>query len=485
MAKKKEEFVKEITNMEDDFAQWYTDVITKADLVDYSPIKGFMVIKPLGYAIWEKIQEFADAKFKETGHKNMYFPLLIPESYLKKEAEHVEGFAPEVAWVTHAGNAELEERLCVRPTSETIICSMYKKWLKSYRELPYLYNQWCSVVRWEKATRPFLRTSEFLWQEGHTLHETYDEALAETEQMLEIYRQVAEDLLAIPVLCGKKSQRERFAGAEATYTIEALMHDGKALQSGTSHFLGQHFTKAFEIEYQDRNGGISNPYHTSWGISTRLIGGLIMVHSDNRGLVLPPKVAPTQVRIIPIAQNKEGVMEKVNEIYDELKPVVRIDVDDSKQYSPGWKFNQCEMTGIPVRIEIGPKDIENGQAVVVRRDTLEKEIVKLEDLKEKVVSLMDEIQINLFNKAKAHRDERTYTGYSLEDIDNMLKSDKPGFIRVMVCGDEECELKVKEATGATIRCFPFSDQEPIDNKCAICGRPIGEHGGLAYFAKAY
>lgn len=485
MSKKKEEFVKEITNMEDDFAQWYTDVITKADMVDYSPIKGFMVIKPLGYAIWEKIQNFADERFKATGHKNVYFPLLIPESYLMKEAEHVEGFAPEVAWVTHAGNQELEERLCIRPTSETIICAMYKKWLKSYRELPYLYNQWCSVVRWEKSTRPFLRTSEFLWQEGHTLHETKEEAEKETLQMLEIYRQVSEELLAIPVLCGKKSEREKFAGAQDTYTIEALMHDGKALQSGTSHFLGQHFTKAFEIEFQDRNGGISNPYHTSWGISTRMIGGLIMVHSDNRGLVLPPKVAPTQVRIIPIAQNKEGVLDKANAIYEELKDVVRIDVDDSTQYSPGWKFNQCEMTGIPVRIEIGPKDIEKGQATIARRDTLEKSEVKLEDLKATVVALMDEIQENLFNKAKAFQQSRIVIGNSIDDIANNLKSDKPGYIKAMVCGDEDCELKVKEDTGATIRCFPFEDKTPIGDKCIVCGRPIGEQGGLAYFARAY
>lgn len=481
MAKKEQQFVKEITPMEEDFAQWYTDIITKADLVDYSPVKGFMVIKPYGYALWEAIQAFTDKRFKDTGHKNCYFPLLIPESLLMKEAEHVEGFAPEVAWVTHAGKERLEERLVVRPTSETIICAMYKKWLRSYRDLPYLYNQWCSVVRWEKSTRPFLRTSEFLWQEGHTLHETAEEAVFETLQMLDIYEEVAQDLMAIPVVKGQKSVRERFAGAEDTYTIEALMHDGKALQSGTSHFLAQHFTKAFEIEFQDRNGGLSNPYHTSWGASTRLIGGLIMVHSDNRGLVVPPRMAPTQVRIIPIQQHKEGVLDKANEIYDELKKSLRVDMDDSTEKTPGYKFNEAEMLGIPVRVEVGPRDIENGQVTIVRRDTLEKEQLPIEGLREKLVELMDVIQKNLFDKAKERQLAKTTTAYNMEEFKKNLV-ETPGFIRAMHCEDEECETKIKEETSATLRCFPFDDTEPIADTCVCCGQKATR---LAYFAKAY
>lgn len=481
MSKKEQQFVKEITPMDVDFAQWYTDIITKADLVDYSPIKGFMVIKPYGYALWEGIQSFADRRFKETGHKNCYFPLLIPESFLMKEAEHVEGFAPEVAWVTHAGRDRLEERLAVRPTSETIICSMYKKWLRSYRDLPYLYNQWCSVVRWEKSTRPFLRTSEFLWQEGHTLHETAEEAVKETLQMLDIYAEVAEDLMAIPVVKGQKSIRERFAGAEDTYTIEALMHDGKALQSGTSHYLAQHFTKAFEIEYQDRNGGLSNPHHTSWGISTRLIGGLIMVHSDNRGLVLPPRLAPTQVRIIPIQQQKEGVMDRANALYDELKAVLRVDMDDSREKTPGFKFNEAEMLGIPVRIEMGPRDIEAGQVTLVRRDTLEKSQVALDQVKEHLLALMDEIQQNLFDQAKKRREERTTTVYNMDEFKKALV-ENPGFIRAMHCENEECENAIKEQTAATLRCFPFDDTEKIADTCVHCGQKAER---LAYFARAY
>lgn len=481
MEKKEQQFVKEITNMEDDFAQWYTDIITKADLVDYSPVKGFMVIKPYGYALWESIQNFADRRFKETGHKNCYFPLLIPENLLMKEAEHVEGFAPEVAWVTHAGREKLQERLVIRPTSETIICEMYKKWLNSYRDLPYLYNQWCSVVRWEKTTRPFLRTSEFLWQEGHTLHETFEEAEKETLQMLDIYEEVAQDLMAIPIVKGKKSVRERFAGAEDTYTIEALMHDGKALQCGTSHFLAQHFTKAFNIEFQNRNGGKSHPYHTSWGISTRLIGGLIMVHSDNRGLVLPPKMAPTQVRIIPIQQHKEGVMDKVYEIKELLQKGFRVDVDAAQGKTPGFRFNEAEMLGIPVRLEIGPRDIENGKVVLVRRDTLEKEEVSFDKLYDRVDELMVQIQQDMFDRAKARRIERTSTAYNMDEFKKALV-EKPGFIRAMHCEDEECEAEIKAETAATIRCFPFEDTEVIADKCVCCGKPAKK---LAYFAKAY
>ena len=481
MAKKEKEFVKEITPMEEDFSRWYTDVIMKNELVDYSPVKGFMVIRPYGYALWERIQEYADAKFKATGHKNMYFPLLIPESLLNKEKEHVEGFAPEVAWVTHGGNQELGERLVVRPTSETIICHMYAKWLNSYRDLPYLYNQWCSVVRWEKTTRPFLRTSEFLWQEGHTLHETEEEAQAETLQMLDIYRQVAEDLMAMPVVIGLKSEKEKFAGAHATYTMEALMHDGQALQAGTSHNLGQHFTKAFEIKFQGRNGQEQHPYHTSWGISTRLIGGLIMVHSDNRGLVLPPKMAPVQVVIIPIAQKKEGVLEKANELYEKLKAKgIRVELDDSTENSPGWKFNQYEMKGYPIRIEIGPRDIENNQAVAVRRDKLEKEMLSLDNIEGTIYDMLNSMQKDLFEKAKAHREANTYI---VEDYETYKKDipNRPGFAKMMWCGERECEDKLKEETGATIRCIPF-EQENLGDKCHICGKPA-KH--MIYAARAY
>lgn len=481
MSKKEKDFVKEITPMEEDFSKWYTDVIMKNELVDYSPVKGFMVIRPYGYALWEKIQEFADEKFKQTGHKNMYFPLLIPESLLNKEKEHVEGFAPEVAWVTHGGNQELGEKLVIRPTSETIICHMYKKWLNSYRDLPYLYNQWCSVVRWEKSTRPFLRTSEFLWQEGHTLHETYDEAQHETLQMLDIYRQVAEDLLAIPVIIGQKSEKEKFAGAFATYTMEALMHDGQALQAGTSHNLGQHFTKAFEIKYQGRTGQEEFPYHTSWGISTRLIGGLIMVHSDNRGLVLPPKIAPVQVVIIPIAQKKEGVLEKANELYSKLKlKGIRVELDDSTDNSPGWKFNQYEMKGYPIRIEIGPRDIENNQAVAVRRDKLEKEIITLDNIENILFEMLENMQNDLFQKAKQHREENTYIVSNYEQYKKDLPN-KPGFAKMMWCGHQECESKIKEETGATIRCIPF-EQEDLGDKCHICGEDA-KH--MIYVARAY
>jgi prolyl-tRNA synthetase len=481
MAKQEKNFVKEITPMEEDFSRWYTDVILKNELVDYSPVKGFMVIRPYGYALWEKIQDYADEKFKATGHKNMYFPLLIPESLLTKEKEHVEGFAPEVAWVTHGGNQELAERLVIRPTSETIICHMYKKWLSSYRELPYLYNQWCSVVRWEKTTRPFLRTSEFLWQEGHTLHETEEEAQEETLKMLNIYRQVAEDLMAMPVVVGQKSEKEKFAGAHATYTMEALMHDGQALQAGTSHNLGQHFTKAFEIKFQGRTGKEEFPFHTSWGISTRLIGGLIMVHSDNRGLVLPPKMAPVQVVIIPIAQKKEGVLEKSNELFDKLKAKgIRVELDDDTENSPGWKFNQYEMKGYPIRIEIGPRDIENNQAVAVRRDKLEKEIISLDNIEETLSSMLETMQKDMFEKAKAHREAHTYVVKDYEQYKKDLP-DKPGFAKMMWCGCRECEDKLKEETGATIRCIPF-EQENLGDKCHICGK---EAKHMIYAARAY
>ena len=481
MAKNDKNFVKEITPMEEDFSRWYTDVILKNELVDYSPVKGFMTIRPYGYGIWENIQAAYDKRFKETGHKNMYFPLLIPESLLQKEAEHVEGFAPEVAWVTHGGNEELAERLAIRPTSETIICSMYSKWLKSWRELPYLYNQWCSVVRWEKSTRPFLRTAEFLWQEGHTLHETYDEAQEETLKMLGIYQEVAEEYLAIPMVVGKKSEKEKFAGAFSTYTMEALMHDGKALQSGTSHNLGQHFTKAFDITFTGREGDIEYPYHTSWGISTRLIGGLIMVHSDDNGLVLPPKIAPIQVVIIPVAQHKEGVLDKAYEIKAELEKEYRVEIDDSEGYSPGWKFNQWEMKGVPIRLEIGPRDIANNQVVIARRDGEEKTTLPMENLEENIKKLLDDIQQSLFDKALKAREEKTFIAKDMEEFSNTINA-TPGFIKAMWCGERECEDKIKEDTGATLRCIPFEQEDIGSTKCVCCSK---EAKDMAYFARAY
>lgn len=481
MGKNNKSFVKEITQMEDDFAQWYTDVIRKTDLIDYSPVKGFLVLKPYGYALWENIQKFLDGRFKDTGHENVYFPLLIPESLLNKEKEHVEGFAPEVAWVTHGGDEELAERLCVRPTSETIICSMYSKWLKSYRELPYLYNQWGSVVRWEKETRPFLRHREFLWQEGHTLHETYEEAQAETLQMLGIYRELAEDFLAIPVVSGLKSEKEKFAGAEATYTIEALMHDGKALQSGTSHNLAQHFTKAFDITYLDRNGKLEHPYHTSWGASTRLIGAVIMAHGDNRGLVLPPRLAPIQVVIIPIMQKKEGVLEKANELKKLLEAKgLRVKLDDNDNNSAGWKFNEYEMKGVPVRIEIGPRDIQNNVAMVARRDTLEKDTYDLAGIENTVSALLDTIQLDMLNRAREERDKKTFTVSSMEELKEKMEN-SPGFAKTMWCGDRACEDKIKEETTATIRCIPF-EEEKLGETCAVCGK---EAKHMVYLAKAY
>ena len=479
MAKK--EKVQEIISRDQDFAQWYTDIILKTELVDYSPVKGFMVIRPYGYAIWENIQSAYDRRFKETGHKNLYFPLLIPESLLEKEAEHVEGFAPEVAWVTHGGDEKLSERLAIRPTSETIICSMYSKWLKSWRELPYLYNQWCSVVRWEKSTRPFLRTSEFLWQEGHTLHETYEQAQEETLKMLDIYREVAEEYLAIPMVVGQKSDKEKFAGAFATYTMEALMHDGKALQSGTSHNLGQHFTKAFDISFTGREGDIEYPYHTSWGVSTRLIGGLIMVHSDDHGLVLPPKIAPTQVVVIPVAQHKEGVLEKAHEVKRQLQEQFRVEIDDSDGYSPGWKFNEWEMKGVPIRLEIGPRDIKNNQVVIARRDQSEKTTLSMENLNENIEELLDDIQQNLYNKALNRRDQKTYVAKDMDEFTDIIQN-TPGFIKAMWCEDSVCEERIKEETGASIRCIPFEQEDIGSNKCICCGKAAKK---MVYFAKAY
>jgi prolyl-tRNA synthetase len=478
--KKQQDFVKEITPMEEDFSQWYTDVILKTDMVDYAPVKGCMVIKPYGYGVWEGIQRVADRRFKETGHKNAYFPLLIPESFLKKEADHFEGFAPEVLWVTHGGDEELTERLFIRPTSETMICTMYSKWIQSYRDLPVLINQWCNVVRWEKTTRPFLRTAEFLWQEGHTVHATEEEAQEETLKMLEVYRQVAEDELAMPVILGQKSEKEKFAGANKTYTMEAMMHDGKALQAGTSHNLGQNFAKMFDIQFLDRDGILKYGWSTSWGISTRLIGGIIMVHGDNRGLMMPPRIAPIQVIILPIAFHKEGVLDKADEIKKELAKTFRVEMDDRDGYSAGWKFNYWEMKGVPLRLEIGPKDIEKNQVTAVRRDTLEKFTISMDGLSEKIAEILDDIHKTMFNMALKNREEKTYVTTDYEEIKRIMR-DTPGFVKTTWCGSRECEDKLKEETGATIRCIPF-EQEHLGDTCPTCG---GKAEKVIYIAKAY
>jgi len=473
-------FVENITPQDEDFSRWYTDVIMQARLVDYSDVKGCMVIREYGYGIWELIQKEMDARFKKTGHKNAYFPLLIPESLLKKEAEHVEGFAPEVAWVTQGGDEPLAERLCIRPTSETIICSMYSKWVQSYRDLPVLLNQWCNVVRWEKSTRPFLRTSEFLWQEGHTVHPTMEDAEEETVKMLGVYREFAENVLAIPVVTGRKSEKEKFAGALHTYTMEALMLDGKALQMGTSHNLGQNFAKGFDIQFLDKDGQLKYAWQTSWGTSTRMIGGLIMVHGDERGLRLPPKVAPIQCVIVPVAAHKEGVREKANEIFSALLDAgIRAEVDDRDQ-SPGWKFNEWELKGVPVRLEIGPRDIEKGEALLARRDTHEKTSVPLDGIAGSVAALLDDIQKNMLEQARAFRDAHTFTATTWEEFMQGIE-DGHGFVRAMWCEDTACEVAIKEKTGVTTRCMPF-EQESLSGVCVHCGKPAKT---LTVFAKAY
>lgn len=477
MAKEKK-LVEAITSMEDDFAQWYTDVVKKAELIDYSSVKGCMVIKPAGYAIWENIQKELDARFKETGVENVYMPMFIPESLLQKEKDHVEGFAPEVAWVTHGGLEPLAERMCVRPTSETLFCDFYAKEIQSYRDLPKLYNQWCSVVRWEKTTRPFLRSREFLWQEGHTAHATAKEAEERTVLMLNVYADFCENVLAIPVIKGQKTEKEKFAGAESTYTIEALMHDGKALQSGTSHNFGDGFAKAFEIQYADKENKLQYVHQTSWGLTTRLIGAIIMVHGDNSGLVLPPRIAPIQTMIVPIAQHKEGVLDKAYELKKRLSGF-RVKVDDTDK-SPGWKFSEQEMRGIPTRVEIGPKDIEANQAVIVRRDTREKIVVSLDELEEKIAQILENIQKDMLETAKAHREAHTYEAVDYAQFKELAEN-KPGFIKAMWCGDEACEDKIKEDTTATSRCMPF-EQEHISDKCVCCGK---EAKKLVYWGKAY
>ncbi len=462
------DFVKEVTNIEEDFAKWYTDIVLKADLADYTDTKGCIAIKPYGYAIWENIQKYTDDKFKKVGVKNVYLPVLIPESLLQKEKDHVEGFAPEVAWVTIGGQEKLEEKLCIRPTSETMFSNLYSKWLKSWRDLPMVYNQWCNVLRWEKETRPFLRSREFLWQEGHTIHETESEAKERTLQMLNVYGDVIENLLAIPVLKGRKTPKEQFAGAEATYTVETLMHDGRALQAGTSHYFGQNFTKPFDITFQNREGKQEYPYQTSWGISTRLIGAVIMAHGDNRGLKLPPKVAPIQAVIVPVAMHKEGVKEKAQELYASLKENYRMEIDVREQVSPGFKFNDWELRGVPVRIELGPRDIEAGKCVVVRRDTLEKIEVELNELHTKLQEILDEIQKNMFEECKQRVINKTTTATNLEEFVKNINENQ-GYVKTMWCGDEECENKIKELTGAHSRCIPF-EQEHISDTCVCCGK---------------
>ncbi len=480
MAKEKK-LVEAITSMEEDFAQWYTDVVKKAELIDYSSVKGCMILKPAGYAIWENIQHELDRRFKETGVENVYMPLFIPESLLNKEKDHVEGFAPEVAWVTHGGLNPLQERLCVRPTSETLFCDFYKNIIQSYRDLPKVYNQWCSVVRWEKETRPFLRSREFLWQEGHTAHATEEEAEARTVQMLNLYADFCEEVLAMPVVRGQKTEKEKFAGAVATYTIESLMHDGKALQSGTSHNFGDGFAKAFGIQYTDKNNKLQYVHQTSWGMTTRLIGAVIMVHGDDSGLVLPPRIAPTQVMVIPIQQHKEGVLEKAEELKTRLAASgIRVKSDNSEK-SPGFKFSEQEMRGIPIRIEIGPKDIQAGQCVLVRRDTREKTVVALEDLEAKTTELLETIQSEMFARAKAHRDAHIYDAHNYTEFTEIVNT-KPGFIRGMWCGDQACEDKIKEDFAATSRCMPFNDQEQIATTCVCCGKPAHK---LVYWGKAY
>ena len=470
--------VEAITAMDVDFAQWYTDVVKKAELTDYTSVKGCMVLKPAGYAIWELIQRQLDDRFKETGVENVYLPMFIPESLLQKEKDHVEGFAPEVAWVTYGGLNKLQERMCVRPTSETLFCDFYKNEIQSYRDLPKVYNQWCSVVRWEKETRPFLRSREFLWQEGHTAHATAEDAEARTIQMLNLYAEFCEKILAIPVIKGRKTDKEKFAGAEATYTIEALMHDGKALQSGTSHNFGDGFAKAFGIQYTDKENKLQYVHQTSWGMTTRLIGAVIMVHGDDSGLVLPPKIAPVQVMIVPVMQKKEGVLEKAAELKGKLGGF-RVKVDDSDK-SPGWKFAECEMRGIPVRIEIGPKDIEANRCILVRRDTREKMEVSLDNLETAVAEVLASIQKDMLEKARTHREAHTYTAANYQEFEKTV-NEKPGFIKAMWCGDQACEDLIKEKTGATSRCMPF-EQEKLADTCVCCGKPATK---MVYWGRAY
>ena len=478
MAEKK--FVEEITPMDVDFAQWYTDICKKAELVEYTSVKGCLVLRPYGCAIWENIQKILDTEFKRLGHENVFMPMFIPESLLQKEKDHVEGFAPEVAWVNMGGSEPLEDRLCVRPTSETLFCEHYSNIIHSYRDLPRLYNQWVSVVRWEKTTRPFLRTREFWWQEGHTIHATAEEAVAETEQMLNVYADFCERSLAMPVIKGRKTESDKFAGAVATYAIEALMHDGKALQAGTSHYFGDGFARAFNIQFTDKENKKQYPFQTSWGVSTRLIGGIIMTHGDDRGLVLPPDVAPVQAVIVPIAQHKEGVLEKCRELYARLAGEFRVKLDETDN-SAGWKFAEYEMKGVPCRIELGPRDIENGECVIVTRHDHGKEVVPLSDIGAALRRKLAEVRDGLYAKALENREKHTHSCTSIDEIKESLARDGDGFIKAMWCGDEECEDKVKELTGVCSRCIPF-EQEHLSDTCVCCGKPA-KH--MVYWGKAY
>lgn len=473
--------VEEITPMSADFAQWYTDICKKADLVDYSSVKGCMIIRPYGYAIWELIQSTLDKRFKELGHENVYMPMFIPESLLNKEKEHVQGFAPEVAWITRGGSEELAEPLCVRPTSETLFCEHYANIIRSWRDLPKLYNQWCSVVRWEKTTRPFLRSREFLWQEGHTMHATAEEAVEETLRMLNVYAEFHENVLAIPVIKGRKTDSDKFAGAEATYAIEALMHDGKSLQAGTSHYFGDGFARAFDIQYADKENKLVYPHQTSWGVSTRMIGGIIMTHGDDSGLVLPPAIAPIQVVVIPVAMHKPGVVEKANEIADRLRAAgirVKVDVSDN---SAGWKYAEYEMKGVPVRLEIGPRDIEAGQCVLVTRHNREKVVATLDTIEKAAKERLEAVRKGLYEKALANRQMHTYDCKTLDEITAALAEKGDGYVRAMWCGEEACEDEVKAKTGVGSRCIPM-EQEHIADTCVCCGKPA-KH--LVYWAKAY
>ena len=472
MSEQETYYVEKLTNKSEDYSRWYTEVILKAQLADYAPVRGCMVIRPYGYALWENMQRLLDNRFKATGHQNAYFPLLIPESFLAREAEHVAGFAPEVAWVTQGGNEQLEERLAIRPTSEAIIGMMYSKWIHSWRDLPVLINQWCNVLRWEKVTRLFLRTTEFLWQEGHTVHRTEEEAEEETLRMLEVYRAFAEEDLAIPVIAGRKTEAEKFKGALRTYSIEALMGDGKALQAGTSHNLGQHFAKVFDITFQDMDGVRKYAWQTSWGVSTRLIGAIIMVHGDDAGLILPPRVAPIQVIVVPIwrkEQEREQVAEFIDRVRALLDSEVRVKVDWDEEHTPGWKFNEWEMRGVPLRMEVGPRDVRNRQVVLVRRDSRSREIVPLDGVRVRVPELLSQLQADLLERARNFMAERTRRVDSFEEFRSSLEEQR-GFLLAHWCGDPDCEARIKDETAATIRCIPL-DAAQEEGACIWCGRP--------------
>ncbi len=475
----KKKLVEAITPIDQDFTQWYTDICLKAELVDYSTVKGCVILRPYGYAIWENITHILDGMFKKTGHENVAMPLFIPESLLQKEKDHVEGFAPEVAWVTHGGEEKLEDRLCVRPTSETLFCDHFAHVLHSWRDLPLKYNQWCSVVRWEKTTRPFLRSREFWWQEGHTIHETEAEAIAETEQQLNTYAELCEKHLMIPVVKGKKTDKEKFAGAEATYTIEAMMHDGKALQSGTSHYFGDGFSRAFGVQFAGRDNTLQYPFQTSWGVSTRLVGAIIMTHGDDEGLILPPAIAPYQVVIVPVAAHKPGVLEKAQELAERLGKFCRVKLDDSDN-SPGWKFAQWEMKGVPLRLEIGPKDMEKNQCVLVRRDNREKTFVSLDELESAIPAQLEALAQAIFQRALDNREKRTFAATTMDEVVK-LAAENNGYIKTMWCGDLACEEKMKEVAGLSSRCMPF-EQEQIGDVCPCCGKPAKV---MIYWGKAY